>query len=125
MWLYHIVADLLLFISGVLVGILFVIFRLAKNLPKVFISPITKGNKANFVRMEPEDTGKEIIYANPESFKQSLELLISLISWRFKFNKEHVVLGNEKRQQKIFYTFTTVCILAILWGVFLIFNVQT
>lgn len=75
--------------------------------------------------MEHEDTGKELIYANPESFKQSLELLISLISWRFKFNKEHVVLGNEKRQNKVFYTFTMVCILAIMWGLFLIFNVQT
>ena len=117
-------ADSLLFISGVVVGILLVIFRLAKILPKVFISPITKGTKANFVRMEHEDTGKELIYANPESFKQSLELLISLILWRFKFSKDYVVLGNEKRQQKIFYTFTMVCIIAILWGVFLILNVQ-
>ncbi|MFP3398408.1 hypothetical protein SB749_18980, partial [Brevibacterium sp. SIMBA_078] len=66
-----ILADGLLFLAGICIGILIFLFDSVNFLTKIYISPHTKGTKMNVIKMQDEETGEEILYVNPETFKQT------------------------------------------------------
>lgn len=123
--IYIVISDILLFTSGILVGGLIILFRLAIRLPKVFISPHTKGTKANFVQIKDDDTGKEMIYANPESFKQSLQLLSTIAKWNLDFSQKSVMLGDDKKEHRLFCCYILIWVIAISIAIYNLITIQT
>lgn len=122
---YIIASDIITFFSGFLIGGLFLLFRLASRLPNFYISPFTKGTKANFVQITDDVTGKELIFANPETFKQSLELLTVIAKWNLDFTKKSIMFGDEKREHRLFCCYILMWMVAIGIALFNFFHIQT
>lgn len=105
-------SDAFLFLGGVCLGVVLTIFLFAFILQNVYISPHTKDNKdLNIVNIVDEDTGREFLYWNPRTFKQTIELFASFTVWRIKRKtKQKYILHAEDKAKGVL---TVLIILAL------------
>ncbi|MCS0827448.1 hypothetical protein NX029_26390 [Cytobacillus firmus] len=116
-------SDILLLLCGIAIGMLLVCFRMALNLQRVYISPETRGKKANLIRIKDEQTGEEVVYVNPETFRQSLELFFTLAVWNFTGRKEDVLCSSTKRQNRLFITYMIIVVVAVVFSIYTIYQI--
>ena len=117
------IVDLMLFFAGIFVGVLICTTLFAIGIKNVYISPHTKGSKMVLVKIKEQN--EEIIYVNPETFKQSLEIVHTLFMWLVFKNKERdFLLHNKKRQDKIFMGYIIVTSLILIYACLAIFGIQ-
>lgn len=116
--------DMLLVLAGLIVGSLFVSFVVAYHLKNIYISPHTKGTKLNLMKMKDNKTNEEVIYINPQNFKQSLELFWTLLTWSFLGRKKAVIMQSKFRERLIYITYIVLCIVVTTYMFFEVFYVH-
>jgi uncharacterized protein YpmB len=117
-------SDTLLFIAGVIVGVIIVAFRLAYKLKDIYITHEYKDSKANIMKVHDEESGEVYTYINPKGFKQTLELMIDIRSWRKRGKKEWYTLTNKRRQNAVLTLVLTILFLVMVLAGYFIINVQ-
>ncbi|MFD9628606.1 hypothetical protein [Peribacillus muralis] len=75
------------------------------------------------MKIKDDDTGEEVVYINPDSFKQSLELSFTLSLWNFTGRKKNILLPNEKKQNFIFFMYIAAVVVAVGYSIYSIFTV--
>lgn len=114
-----ILGELLVFIGGMVLGILLIALRNVKHFQRIYISPKFKDAEWNLARIH-DGKGNEYIYLNPKGYLQTAEAWLTYHWWTLTGKREDYFISSPSKQRKI--AATLVFLLAFL-AVFELYNV--
>lgn len=119
-------ADLTLFICGIVVGMIALLIITAFFMSKDFyITPKSKGSKFDLLNMIDDTTGEKLTFINTNSAWANIGVLLVTFQWILRRNKSTVVVSNRIVHIVAFITILLLFILVFGVAVDSIFYVQT
>lgn len=114
-----ILGELLVFIGGMVLGVILVTMRNVTHFQRIYISPKFKNAEWNLARIR-DQKGNEYVYLNPKGYLQTAEAWLVYHWWTLTGKKEDYFISSTKKQRSI--VAVTISLLAFL-AVFELYNV--
>lgn len=92
--------ELLVFIGGMVLGIILIAMRNVRHFQRIYISPKFKDAEWNLARIKDKD-GKEYVYLNPKGYLQTAEAWLVYHWWTLTGKKQDYFISSTRKQRSI------------------------